>query len=308
MKIDRLIGILSALLQEEKVTAPELAERFEVSRRTVNRDVEDLCRAGIPIRTTRGSGGGISMMDGYRMDRTLLTSRDMQTILAGLRSLDSVSGSRYYGQLMEKLQAGSSEFIGGRDSILIDLSSRHRDTLAPKIVLIQDAIELSRRLSFRYYSPAGETRREIEPYYLVFKWSGWYVYGFCLLRKDFRLFKLNRMDGPAHGAAFEKRREIPLPELSNEKIFPARGRVKAVFDPSLKWQLVEEYGADSFSVLPDGRLLFEREYSDDAGLLAWMLSCRDRVTVLEPEHIRRELARIASALTEKYAEEKGENA
>lgn len=109
MKIDRLIGILSVLLQEEKMTAPELADKFEVSRRTINRDIEDLCKAGIPITTTQGSGGGIRIMDGYRMDRTLLTSKDMQMILAGLRSLDSVSGSHYYGQLMEKIKAGSAK-------------------------------------------------------------------------------------------------------------------------------------------------------------------------------------------------------
>lgn len=106
MKIHRLIGILSMLLQEEKTTAPELAERFEVSKRTINRDIEDLCKAGIPICTAQGTGGGISIMDGYRMDRTILTSKDMQMILAGLRSLDSMSRSSYYGQLMEKIQAG----------------------------------------------------------------------------------------------------------------------------------------------------------------------------------------------------------
>lgn len=106
MKIDRLIGILSILLQEEKVTAPKLAEKFEVSRRTINRDIEDLCKAGIPVVTSQGTGGGISIMDGYKLDRTILSSKDMQMILAGLRSLDSVSGSRYYGQLMEKLKAG----------------------------------------------------------------------------------------------------------------------------------------------------------------------------------------------------------
>ena len=82
MKTDRLIGILSVLLQKEKCTAPELAERFEVSRRTINRDIEALCRAGIPICTMPGAGGGIRIMEGYRMDRTLLTSRDMQMILA----------------------------------------------------------------------------------------------------------------------------------------------------------------------------------------------------------------------------------
>ena len=85
MKIDRLIGILSILLQEEKTTTPELAERFEVSRRTINRDIEDLCKAGIPIKTAQGTGGGISIMDGYRMDRMILSSKDMQMILAGIQ-------------------------------------------------------------------------------------------------------------------------------------------------------------------------------------------------------------------------------
>ena len=130
MKTDRLIGILSVLLQEERTTAPELADRFEVSRRTINRDIEDLRKAGIPIRTVQDSGGGISIMDGYRMDRTILTSRDMQMILAGLRSLDSISGNRYYSQLMEKLQSGSSSFISGRNSMLIDLSSWNKSSLA----------------------------------------------------------------------------------------------------------------------------------------------------------------------------------
>ena len=303
MKIDRLIGILSVLLQEEKTTAPELAERFEVSRRTINRDIEDLCMAGIPIETTQGTGGGIRIMDGYRMDRTILTSKDMQMILAGLRSLDSVSGSSYYGQLMEKIQAGSSEFISGRDSILIDLSSWYRETLAPKIETIQDAIGFKKTIRFKYFSPGGDTEREIEPYYLIFKWTSWYVYGYCLLRKDFRMFKLNRMDGITHVASFEGDREVPMPDLSNKKVFPAKGRVKAVFDPSMKWQLVEEYGTGSFTEIEDGSLLFEHEYADDEGLLAWMLSCRDKVTVLEPEHIREKLFKITSEIAKRYEEE-----
>ena len=106
MKIDRLIGILSILLQRDSITAPELAERFEVSRRTINRDVEALCQAGIPIVTRQGAGGGISIMEGYRMDRTVLSTADMRAILAGLQSLDSVSDTKRYAQLMEKLSAG----------------------------------------------------------------------------------------------------------------------------------------------------------------------------------------------------------
>ena len=303
MKIDRLIGILSILLQEEKITAPELAERFEVSRRTINRDIEYLCKAGIPILTAQGAGGGISIMDGYKMDRTILTSKDMQMVMAGLRSLDSVSGSHYYGQLMEKLKTGSSDFVSGNESILIDLSSWDKDSLSPKIELIQDAIELGKTLKFKYYAPGGNTEREIEPYFLIFKWSSWYIYGYCLLRKDYRMFKLNRMAELVPAGNFEKRSTVPMPDLSNEKVFPPQAKVKAVFHSSMKWHLIEEYGIDSFAEMPDGNLLFEHDYADDEGLLSWILSCRDTVTVLEPQSIREELFCIASELAEKYRKE-----
>ena len=299
MKIDRLIGILSILLQKEKVTAPESAQVFEVSKRTINRDIEDLCRAGIPIVTSQGSGGGISIMDGYRMDRTILSSKDMQMIMAGLRSLDSVSGSHYYGQLMEKIKAGSS-FVSGSESILIDLSSWYKDSLTPKIELIKDAIELGKTIKFRYYAPGKDSQREIEPYYLIFKWSSWYVYGYCLLRNDFRMFKLNRMIDIAHRKAFDKGREVPMPNLENEKLYPRKIHFKAIFDSSMKWQLIEDFGVDSFVTLEDGRLLFEYDFSDDDGMLAWMLSCGEKVTVLEPENVREKIFSIASNLVEKY--------
>ena len=101
MKIDRLIGILSILLQKEKVIAPELAERFEVSRRTINRDIENLCKAGIPISTTQGVGGEIRIMDGYRMDRTILTSRDMQRIIRSKRSFRKIVLGRIGGNICQ---------------------------------------------------------------------------------------------------------------------------------------------------------------------------------------------------------------
>ena len=302
MKIDRLIGILSVLLQEEKTTAPELAERFEVSRRTINRDIEDLCKAGIPIRTTQGTGGGISIMDGYRMDRTILTSKDMQMILAGLRSLDSVSGSSYYGQLMEKIQAGSSEFITGRDSILIDLSAWYRDSLAPKIETIQDAIGDRHSIRFRYYAPSGESERTVEPYYLVFRWSSWYLWGWCLSRKDFRLFKLNRMDN-VHGTdkTFDCR-EASVPDLSNEKIFPGEIKVKALFEADQKWRLVEEFGPSCFTENDDGRLLFTANYTDIENLVTWIMTFGDKAELLEPIEAREKISSMVQKMTKVYKE------
>lgn len=304
MKIDRLIGILSILLQKDMVTAPELAEYFEVSRRTINRDIEALSKAGIPIQTLQGSGGGISIMNGYRMDRTLLTSKDMQMILAGLRSLDSVSGSGYYGQLMEKIQTGSSELISGRDSVLIDLSSWYKTSLAPKISTIQDAIENRYILDFYYYAPSGESERSIEPYYVVFKWTSWYVYGWCLKRKDYRLFKLNRMDKVRETRKSFVCRNAPVPELSSELVYPRNIILKALFDPDMKWRLVEEFGPDCYEVQKDGRLLLNRDYSDMENLTMWMLTFGDKVEVLDPPELRDKLKNMAESMIKIYGGKK----
>ena len=302
MKIDRLIAILSILLQEEKTTAPELAERFEVSRRTINRDIEDLCKAGIPIRTAQGTGGGISIMDGYRMDRTILTSKDMQMILAGLRSLDSVSGSgsSYYCRLMEKIQAGSSEFISGRDSMLIDLSSWYKSSLAPKIEVIQRAIENRHLIQFEYYAPSGESDRRIEAYYLVFQWSSWYVWGWCLDRQDYRLFKLNRMDRVTETDKEFACRRAPIPDLSKEKIFPGGIIVKALFTPDMKWRLVEEFGPHCFTEIDDGRLLFTADYTDMESLVTWLMTFGAKAEVLEPAEARDIIRRNAEETLKIY--------
>lgn len=300
MKIDRLIGILSILLQKDVVTAPYLAKQFEVSRRTINRDIEDLCKAGIPIMTRQGVNGGISIMENYRMERTLLTNTEMQDILAGLRSLDSINGTNRYGQLMEKLSVGSSDFMTGNQSVLIDLSSWYKDSLAPKIELIRSAIDNCRELSFLYYSPKGESIRAIEPYYLIFRWSSWYVWGFCKNRRDFRLFKLNRMDKLQLSGNIFTRQPAALPNLKNEQIFPGGIRVKALFDAKCKWRLVEDFGAECFEVRDDGKLLFHADYTDKENLITWLLSFRDQVELLEPEEIRKEICFALTATLKQY--------
>ena len=303
MKTDRLIGILSILLQKEKCTAPELAEKFEVSRRTINRDIDALCKAGIPVSTLQGAGGGIRIMEGYRMDRTLLTSRDMQMILAGLRSLDSVSGSSYYAQLMEKLQAGASDFVSGRDSMLIDLSSWYKESFAPKISLIQDAIEERRQIAFHYFAPGGESVRMAEPYYLIFKWSSWYVWGWCRKREDFRMFKLNRMEELKKTEEKFVPKQVPMPDLSNERIFPANIRVKVLFEPDAKWRLVEEFGPHCFKEQEDGRLLFEMDYTDESSLMGWLLTFGEKARVLEPAEVREKLLKTAESIAAIYRKE-----
>lgn len=301
MKIDRLIGILSILLQQQKVTAPYLAEKFEVSRRTINRDVEDICKAGIPIVTTQGKNGGISIMEGYRMERTLLTSADMKAILAGLRSLDSVCGTNRYQQLMEKLSAGNSSILTSNSHILIDLSSWYKSSLAPKIELIQGAIDREELISFAYYSPKGESIRKIEPYLLLFQWASWYVWGFCLERQDYRMFKLNRMiklDTP--GETFEPR-EVPPFEIDNSRIFPFQLHATVLLEPGMKWRLIEEYGIDSFQEQEDGKLLFSSGFADKEGLFSWILSFGSSCELLEPAGLREEFQTLVKEIHRKYS-------
>lgn len=297
MKLDRLIGILSILLQREKVTAPFLADTFEVSRRTINRDIEALNRAGIPIATSQGSGGGLSIMSGYRVDRSLLTSSDMQAILAGLRSLDSVSGTNRYAQLMEKL--AGPQLPAGEGSMLIDLASWYKGPLSEKLGLLQEAIGGSRLVSFRYYAPGGESDRTVEPCYIVFRWGSWYVWGFCREREDYRLFKLNRMTRLELGEGFEPR-DAPYPDLSDERVFPGNYRVEAIVPAKYKWRLVESYGEHCFTLEPDGRCQFAIDFTNLEAAVDWLLEFRGDAELIGPEEVREELVRMGRKILERY--------
>ncbi len=299
MKLDRMIGILSVLLQQEKVTAPYLAKKFEVSRRTINRDIEALCMAGIPLVTEQGKNGGVSIMEGYKIDRTLLSTSEMQAILAGLKSLDSVSGTNRYALLMEKLSAGASNLLAGDPHILIDLSSWYKASLPPKIELLHNAITGGNRVSFRYYSPREESVRTVEPYDLIFQWSSWYLWGYCEKRKAFRLFKLGRMTDLKTGGAFEKR-SAPLPDLSTERVFPPLYQVKAKIEPEYRWRLVEEYGPKSFTVLPDGGLLFSFGFTDKTTIVGWIASFGGGAELLEPAELRQDVLKFAEGIREKH--------
>lgn len=299
MKLDRMIGILSILLQKEKVTAPYLAGKFEVSRRTIIRDIDALCMAGIPIVTEQGHNGGISIMENYKIDKTLLSTSDMQAILAGLRSLDSVSGTSRYAQLMEKLSAGASDMLSGDARILINLSSRYKETLSPKIELLHSAIRAAQTVSFTYFAPKGESRRVIEPYYLIFEWAGWYVWGWCTMRRDYRLFKLNRMVALQAGEAFEKR-TAPPPEFMQKDVFPCLYQVKAIIQPQFRWRLVDEFGPESFVQQPDGSLLFTHEFADKIMIITWIMSFGRGAELIEPAELRQDIRKYAEEICQKY--------
>lgn len=300
MKIDRLIGILSILLQKDKVTAAELAERFEVSRRTIIRDIEDINMAGIPIVTSQGNGGGISIMEGFRIDRTLLSSDEMKAIITGLNSLDSISGSSRYKQLMNKLSADSDRLVNADNNIIIDLSMWDKSAVSEKIELIKSAMEKSEKIAFTYLAPNGESERTVEPYHLIFQWSSWYVWGYCCSKNDYRMFKLTRLtDLRCIGEKCEPR---TIPPYTCDKLRHTDGGITAevLFDKSVKWRLADEFGSEMLRENSDGSIRMTFTWSDTQSFYKYILTYGDKAEIISPEEYRREFSLLLKRISDNY--------
>ena len=300
MKLNRLIGILSILIQKDKATAAELAEKFEVSRRTIYRDIEDISKSGIPIAAEKGKGGGIYIMDGFKIDRTLLSSSDMKAILAGLQSLDSVSGTKRYRQLMDKLSINNSETLNAGNHIIIDLSSWDKAIISDKIELIKTAVENQEKISFSYFAPNGDSMRVIEPYHLIFQWSSWYVWGYCTSKQDYRLFKLTRItDLKLTGEKSQKRK---APRYTCDKLRHIYGGIEAVvkFDKTVKWRIIDEFGAEFPQFDNDGNILMKFTWRDIKAFYQYILTFGNKAEIISPDEYRKEFAELLNDIMLKY--------
>lgn len=298
MKIDRLIGIITTLQQQKFVTAPYLAEKFEVSRRTINRDIEDICKAGIPIVTTQGANGGISIMEGFALDTTVFTEQELSAIFAGLKSLDSVSNSASAEKLAQKI--GGNKSIPVEDHMIIDLASFYKDDLAAKIDTIKLAIKEAKCITFRYCYNKGEADKTIEPYLIVFKWSDWYVFGFCKERQDFRMYKLRRLWNLQITEEHFFTREVPEEKKHFGMNMTDDYVITAVYDASVKYRLVEEYGHTSFTEQEDGRLYTEWGFTRPENAVEWFLSFGDKVKVLGPPEMVERMKKVLERIRNLY--------
>lgn len=298
MKLDRLIGILTILLQNEKATAPELAERFDVTRRTILRDVDTLCLAGIPVVTSRGSDGGISIMQGYKINKNVLTAEELQTLVAGLKGMDSISKYSNFESLMIKL-APSNAAVFLADSVVIDLSCHYKASLSEKISLFKQAIAERRIVRFDYYYAKGEVSREIEPYFIEFRWNAWYIFGWCRLREDFRRFKLNRLWNLALTDESFLLRSVPPDQASGESAFPELFHVKILFDKSMRFRLIEDYGLRCYEETDNG-LMLSLNYTNKEPIFSWILGFGDKAEILEPKEMRAEFAALVKNIFNRY--------
>ena len=299
MRLDRLLGILTVLLQNDRMTAPQLAEKFEVNRRTIGRDVDALCQAGIPIVTHQGVGGGISIAEGFKLDKCVLTTDELSGIIAALKGIGSVSGESQIERTLDKLHAGAGAVVSLSEPIIIDLASHYKWQLTEKIELIKFAVHEARQIEFDYYYEKGESRRRIEPYFVIFQWSAWYVFGFCTQRKDWRLFKLTRLWNLSVCEEGYAPREIPPEKRDFNAHYTDNIKLTALFDPSVKYQLIDSYGLSCYIETENG-LHFEFDFTNRSFLLCWLLGFGGKVKVLSPDDIAKELQAAAKKILERY--------
>ena len=298
MKENRYFQMIYLLLDKGQMTAPELADYFEVSIRTIYRDIDILSSAGIPIYATQGKGGGIAIQDSYVLKKSLLSEQEQKQILMALQGI-RVLEDEQINMLLSKLSGVFQRQQG--NWLEIDFSTWTKSGAGKhNFQLLQSAIWKSRIVSFSYYSGKGEqTKRIIEPHKLVFKTSDWYLYGYCTLRKDFRFFKLTRIrDLKLQDAEYMRETPEHIFERSDE--FEMKTvQVTLLFDAGMSHEVYEKFD-EEVSEQEDGSLLVTTILPVNELLYSYVLSCRERVEVLSPPYVRDNVRKRVRKMLEIY--------
>ncbi len=310
MKLDRLVGILVVLLRHERVQAKQLAEKFEVSVRTILRDVEAINLAGIPIVTYQGANGGIGIAQGYRLDKSVLTGDDMAAIITTLKGIDGAMTGKSHDVLIDKLKntlpsAQLKTLNTKLKQLVIDLSPwyEHSGT-KQNVTVIRGAIECSRKLRFDYTDNEGRrTSRSVEPYSLILKAQKWYLYAWCELRRDFRYFKVSRIKGLALQEETFAPREAPPFEIADDSEWQKCGspvELELVFCKDLENIVTEWFGGD-IEKADDGSIMVKTTLPENNWLYGYLLSFGTGLEVIGPAHIRDILADTAKKIYGMYS-------
>ncbi len=296
MKDNRLFRMLYYILKKGKVTARELAERFEVSIRTIYRDIDSLSSAGIPIYAIQGKGGGIEIADEFVLSKSLLTEDEREQIMTALCGLENVNKS-YENELLIKLSALFK--IKNTNWIEVDFNSWQNNKIYEKIFNeIKSAILSKNILEFSYFGSNEETYRKVKPVRLLFKGQDRYLYAFCLLRDDFRYFKLSRIKKlKTLSVIFEDDFEDII--LKKEMRYENTVHIKVKFDRKVAFRVYDELG-ENITEDEDGNLYAEVEIPNDYNLYGYIFSFAENVEVLEPKEIRIQIKKIINEISKKY--------
>ena len=309
MKIDRLVSIIMILLDKERIGARELADMFEVSPRTIYRDIDAINMAGIPVRSTSGKGGGFEIMREYKIDKKVFSSADLTAILMGLSSLSNMIRGDELVNALAKVKSfipadRAKDIELKTNQILIDLSPwMGNGNIQPYLEIIKAALQENKLLSFEYADRYGnKTARTAEPYQLVLKGSHWYWYGYCHTRNDFRLFKLSRTSNPQIQEESFTPRDHQKPRLDFTDVLAAmRTEIKIRIHKSIMDRVRDYCAYEPF--VPDGDEHYivnfpfiENDYNYDI-----LFSFGDKCECLEPLRIRSEMKRRIHDMAAIYA-------
>lgn len=297
MRESRLFRIVYYLLQNEKATAPELAEKFEVSIRTIYRDIDVISSAGIPIYATQGKGGGISILNDYTLNKSLFSEQEQQQMLTALQGMTATTGKNSE-ELLTKL-SGLFQ-IKSTNWIEVDFSDwGHCASQQDTFHIIKEAIFQKRVLSFCYFSGKGKKeKRKAEPVRLVFKSQSWYLYSFCLLRNDYRFFKLSRIK------ELKMLSETFTQDFTSTKIekqiqVEHTVTVKLKFDKQAAFRVYDEF-ADNITEDAQGNLYVQVDLPDDETLYSYVMSFSDCAEIIEPQSVREQMKKRLQKMQEKY--------
>lgn len=296
MRDSRLFRILYYVLEKGKVTANELSEKFEVSVRTIYRDIDVISSAGIPIYATQGKGGGIEIADDFVLKKSLLSEKEQEQILVALKGLEGIN-KQYENELLTKLSAFFK--IKNTNWIEVDFTNWQRGNEYDELFNdIKSAIINKNIIRFTYFSSnEKETSREVKPIRLLFKGWDWYVYTFCLLRNEFRYFKLSRIrDLKILDENFEDSYEDVV--LIKKMEYKDTVHVKLKFDRKVAFRVYDEMG--DIKEDEEGNLYAEIELPNDYNLYNYIFSFGESVEVLEPIEIRNKIRDKINKMSKKY--------
>lgn len=301
LKINRLLEITIRLLNRGTVTAKELAERFEVSTRTIYRDIDVLSSAGVPVFTNKGNGGGISLLENYSLNKTLISEHESESLLLALKTLQATKYPEI-DVILDKIGA-VFKHAEAADWVHIDFSPwASRPNEYNKFIEIKKAILDRKRISFDYISSMGEkTSRVMEPMRLVFKGQAWYLWGYCNTKNDFRIFRISRIKNvEVTNVGFDRRqysdnRQSDEPESIRPLIF-----LKLKFYSQALYRLYDDFDDEMIVRNSDGTCTVEVQFPEDEWVYGYLLSFGSYVEVLEPQHIRDIIADRARKLLEFY--------
>lgn len=296
MKIDRLLSIVVYLLNRELASASALAERFGVSTRTIQRDMEAINLAGIPVMSVQGPSGGYGIMDGFKLDRRLVSPDDLFYIVTALGGIAGTLDDGHIAGALEKVRgllprSGDEGLRRREERLHVDFSAlgggpAQRDSFR----VVQAAVEDGRLLEFEYTSNRLEsTRRVVEPMTVVFKWRAWYLFGYCRLRGDYRLFRASRIRRPRMLSERFARRDKSFEEFQRDYDPADAGslvEMRLRFSPEMAPLVEEFHNEEDIERRDDGSIVVRMAMPEDGWMYGYVLSYGHFVEVLEPERLR----------------------